>query len=167
LDLPEVTLVAILDADKEGFLRSERSLIQTIGRAARNCEGQVIMYADHITDSMRAAISETNRRRSKQQAYNQEHGIVPRTIVKDVKDIISSVLPQQAEKFQATYGGHKDGAFGVRKSLDTANLRKGEREKLLRSLEKEMKEAARRLEFEEAAQLRDAIMEIRSAEKAK
>ena len=167
LDLPEVTLVAILDADKEGFLRSERSLIQTIGRAARNSEGRVIMYADHITDSMHAAISETNRRRSKQQAYNLEHGIVPRTIVKDVKDIISSVLPQQAEKFQATYGGHKDGAFGVRKSLDTANLRKGEREKLLRSLEKEMKEAARRLEFEEAAQLRDAIMEIRSAEKAK
>ncbi|MBR0179523.1 MAG: excinuclease ABC subunit UvrB [Firmicutes bacterium] len=167
LDLPEVTLVAILDADKEGFLRSERSLIQTIGRAARNSEGRVIMYADHITDSMQAAISETNRRRRKQQAYNQEHGIVPKTIVKDVKDIISSVLPQQAEKFQATYGGHKDGAFGVRKSLDTANLRKGEREKLLRSLEKEMKEAARRLEFEEAAQLRDAIMEIRSAEKAK
>jgi excinuclease ABC subunit B len=167
LDLPEVSLVAILDADKEGFLRSERSLIQTIGRAARNSEGRVIMYADHITDSMRAAISETNRRRSKQQAYNLEHGIVPRTIVKDVKDTISSVLPQQAEKFQATYGGHKDGAFGVRKNLDIANLRKGEREKLLRPLEKEMKEAARRLEFEEAAQLRDAIMEIRSAEKAK
>ncbi|MBR5430368.1 MAG: excinuclease ABC subunit UvrB [Firmicutes bacterium] len=167
LDLPEVTLVAILDADKEGFLRSERSLIQTIGRAARNSEGRVIMYADHITDSMQAAISETERRRAKQQAYNQAHGIVPKTIVKDVKDIISSVLPQQAEKFQNTYGGHKDGAFGVRKSVDPSNLRKGEREKLLRSLEKEMKEAARRLEFEEAAQLRDAIMEIRSAEKTK
>ena len=167
LDLPEVTLVAILDADKEGFLRSERSLIQTVGRAARNSEGRVIMYADHITDSMQAAISETNRRRAKQQAYNQEHGIVPKTIVKDVKDIISSVLPQQAERFQTTYGGHKDGAFGVRKSIDAGKLRKGEREKLLRSLEKEMKEAARRLEFEEAAQLRDAIMEIRSAEKSK
>ena len=165
LDLPEVTLVAILDADKEGFLRSERSLIQTIGRAARNSEGRVIMYADHITDSMQAAISETDRRRAKQQAYNLEHGIVPKTIVKDVKDIISSVLPQQAERFQKTYGGHKDGAFGVRKELDASKLRKGEREKLLRSLEKEMKEAARRLEFEEAAQLRDAIMEIRSAAK--
>ncbi len=148
LDLPEVTLVAILDADKEGFLRSERSLIQTIGRAARNVEGRVIMYADHMTDSMTAAIGETNRRRIKQQQYNQQHGITPQTIVKEVRDVIASVLPETAA------------AKGTRAPEAMSH---SEREKLIRSLEKEMRDAARRLEFEEAAQLRDAIMELRAA----
>ena len=162
LDLPEVTLVAILDADKEGFLRSERSLIQTIGRAARNVEGRVIMYADRKTDSMAAAIYETQRRREKQMRYNEAHGITPQTIVKEVKDVIS-LLPY-GERLEKEYGG-KGGAFGVRKEVGPDKMSKTQREKLLRSLEKEMKEAARRLEFEEAAQFRDAIMEIRSAQK--
>ena len=158
LDLPEVTLVAILDADKEGFLRSERSLIQTIGRAARNVDGQVIMYADRITESMEKAINETNRRRRKQQAYNEEHGIIPQTIVKEVKDVIASVLPHLADKAK---DGYKKPSLAA---LEPEKMKKAEREKVLRSLEKEMKEAARRLEFEEAAQLRDAIMEIRAAQ---
>jgi excinuclease ABC subunit B len=150
LDLPEVTLVAILDADKEGFLRSERPLIQTIGRAARNVKGRVIMYADRMTDSMAAAIGETDRRRTKQLAYNQEHGIVPKTIVKEVRDLISAVLPVEERSAD-------------KRLKPPENMSRTEREKLLRALEKEMKEAARRLEFEEAAQLRDAIMEIRAA----
>jgi len=149
LDLPEVTLVAILDADKEGFLRSERPLIQTIGRAARNVKGRVIMYADRITDSMAAAISETDRRRVKQLAYNRVHGIVPKTVVKEVRDVISAVLPAEA-------------AGQDPRMKPPRNMSRNEREKLLRALEKEMKEAARRLEFEAAAQLRDAIMEIRA-----
>jgi len=159
LDLPEVTLVAILDADKEGFLRSERSLIQTIGRAARNAEGRVIMYADKITDSMAAAINETERRRKKQTAYNAAHGITPKTIVKDVKDVIAAVLPKTKDL---------EGKYGSRAAYSLVapdKLKRNEREKLLRSLEKEMREAARKLEFEEAAQLRDAIMEIRAAER--
>jgi len=153
IDLPEVTLVAILDADKEGFLRSERSLIQTIGRAARNAEGRVIMYADTMTDSMKAAISETERRRAKQEAYNTEHGITPRTIVKDVKDVLAAVLPDTS--------GSKTSPLAKQK--DPAKMKRAEREKLIRSLEKEMKDAAHRLEFEEAAQIRDAIMELRAA----
>ena len=153
IDLPEVTLVAILDADKEGFLRSERSLIQTIGRAARNAEGRVIMYADNMTDSMKAAIGETERRRAKQEAYNAEHGITPKTIVKDVKDVLAAVLPD-------TSGGKKS---AISKQKDPASMKRAEREKLIRSLEKEMKDAAHRLEFEEAAQIRDAIMELRAA----
>ncbi|MDO4581830.1 MAG: excinuclease ABC subunit UvrB [Bacillota bacterium] len=150
LDLPEVTLVAILDADKEGFLRSERSLIQTIGRAARNVEGRVIMYADKYTDSMNAAIGETERRRAKQQAYNQQHGVIPRTIVKNVRELLA-------------FGGGEDDKRG-RDKRQLANMSRSERQKMLRSLEKEMSEAARRLDFEEAALLRDAIYEIRSEE---
>ncbi|MBR6824568.1 MAG: excinuclease ABC subunit UvrB [Firmicutes bacterium] len=146
LDLPEVSLVAILDADKEGFLRSERSLIQTIGRAARNADGHVIMYADHITDSMQAAISETRRRRALQMAYNEEHGIVPKTIIKEIRDVLGTVLPESSSSAKHV----------VPKSRKEA-------EKLIRSLEKEMKEASRRLEFEQAAMLRDAIMEIRAS----
>ena len=146
LDLPEVSLVAILDADKEGFLRSERSLIQTIGRAARNADGHVIMYADHITDSMQAAISETRRRRALQMAYNEEHGIVPKTIIKEIRDVLGTVLPESSSSAKPV----------VPKSRKEA-------EKLIRSLEKEMKEASRRLEFEQAAMLRDAIMEIRAS----
>ncbi|MDO4732136.1 MAG: helicase-related protein, partial [Bacillota bacterium] len=153
IDLPEVTLVAILDADKEGFLRSERSLIQTIGRAARNAEGRVIMYADNMTDSMKAAISETERRRAKQEAYNTEHGIIPRTIVKEVKDVLAAVLPDTSSSKGSP----------LAKQKDPAKMKRAEREKLIRSLEKEMKDAAHRLEFEEAAQIRDAIMELRAA----
>ncbi|MDR2712794.1 MAG: excinuclease ABC subunit UvrB [Clostridiales bacterium] len=147
LDLPEVTLVAILDADKEGFLRSERSLIQTIGRAARNVEGKVIMYAERITDSMAKAISETERRRALQMAFNREHGIEPKTIIKEVRDVIASVLPLDER----------------REARAPQDMNRKEREKVLRSLEKEMREAARKMEFETAAQLRDLIMEIRAA----
>ncbi len=147
LDIPEVSLVAILDADKEGFLRSARSLIQTIGRAARNQNGRVILYADKITDSMQAAIDETDRRRSKQIEHNLAHNISPQTIIKEVKDIISAIIPQGSTPKELKE--HKP-------------LKAKEREKLIRSLEKEMKEASRRLEFEAAAQYRDAIMELRA-----
>lgn len=142
LDIPEVSLVAILDADKEGFLRSERSLIQTIGRAARNAEGKVIMYADVVTDSMEKAITETERRRSIQMRYNEEHNIIPRTIVKKVSDIIE-------------ISTHADDDKKPRKKLS-----KAEREKLVAQLTKEMKAAARLLEFEHAAFLRDKIKEL-------
>lgn len=144
LDLPEVSLVAILDADKEGFLRSETSLIQTIGRAARNSEGVVIMYADKITPSMRAAIDETERRREKQKKYNDEHGIVPKTIVKGVRDIIEISGDKSAAKFDS-------GVKMTRKERDVA----------IAKLEKQMKEAAKMLEFEVAAALRDKIIKLR------
>lgn len=144
LDIPEVSLVAILDADKEGFLRSETSLIQTIGRAARNVNGTVIMYADTITPSMRAAIDETERRRAKQEAFNKAHGIVPKTIQKGVRDIIEiSIAEEVAEE-----GGE-------------VKLSRREREELIRKLEKEMKKAAQMLEFEIAAMLRDRIRKLR------
>ena len=144
LDLPEVSLVAILDADKEGFLRSETSLIQTIGRAARNAQGLVILYADTITPSMRAAIDETERRREKQDAYNKAHGIVPQTIRKDVRKVLEISKDAQQEQ-QA----------GRRKLTDA------EREATIRRLEKEMKEASKMLEFEYAALLRDQIIALR------
>ena len=143
LDLPEVSLVAILDADKEGFLRSETSLIQTIGRAARNADGLVIMYADSITPSMRRAIDETERRRAKQDAFNKEHGIVPKTIIKSVRDVID--LSEEKEELP-----HSKKA-----------LSKKEKEAAIAKLEKEMKEASKRLEFEYAAVLRDRIIELR------
>jgi excinuclease ABC subunit B len=142
LDMPEVSLVAILDADKEGFLRSETSLIQTIGRAARNAEGKVILYADKITPSMKAAMTETERRRKKQDAFNKEHGIVPRTIKKDIREMLD-------------LGKEVDEHTTERK------LSKAERERRIAQLEKEMKEAARRLEFEIAAALRDEIIQLR------
>ena len=144
LDIPEVGLVAILDADKEGFLRSETSLIQTVGRAARNADSKVLMYADVITPSMRACIDETERRRKKQKAYNLEHGIVPKTIVKDIRDIIEISTPAEA----ATK------ANGVR-------LTASERKQLIDQLEAKMKKAAQMLEFEIAAQLRDEIIRLR------
>ena len=144
LDLPEVSLVAILDADKEGFLRSETSLIQTIGRAARNAGGRVIMYADKITAAMRAAIDETNRRRSIQDAYNKAHGIVPKTIIKDVRELIEIT---QSES-EAT---RKDGV----------KMTKVEREREIARLEKEMRAAAKMMEYEYAAVLRDRIVELR------
>ena len=145
LDIPEVSLVAILDADKEGFLRSETSLIQTIGRAARNAEGTVIMYADTITPSMNAAITETERRRKKQDDYNQAHGIVPKTIIKDVRDLleISTDLSTSSRK----EGGVK--------------MTKVERKREIERLEKQMREASKMLEFEIAAQLRDQIILLR------
>ena len=144
LDLPEVSLVAILDADKEGFLRSETSLIQTIGRAARNAEGKVIMYADRITDSMASAMDETARRREIQDAYNREHGIVPKTIIKSVRDLIEISSPTAERK----------GRSGIK-------MTKVEREKEIARLEKMMKEAARMMEYEYAAVLRDQIIELR------
>lgn len=149
LDLPEVSLVAILDADKEGFLRAERSLIQTIGRAARNANGEVIMYADTITDSMRKAIDETERRRRIQQAYNEKHGITPQTVRKAVREVIEAT--KVAEE-KAPYG----------KALDVRGMGKKERRNLISRLEKEMKEAARKLEFERAAELRDMIIELKA-----
>ena len=147
LDIPEITLVAILDADKEGFLRSETSLIQTIGRAARNAEGHVIMYADSITDSMRAAIDETNRRREIQQKYNEEHGITPQTIKKAVRDLIaiSKAASTSDEEFR------KDP-----ESMDAREL-----EKLAKELTKKMRQAAAELNFEEAAKLRDRMKEVK------
>ena len=146
LDLPEVSLVAILDADKEGFLRSESSLIQTIGRAARHVNGQVIMYADKMTDSMRYAIDETNRRRAIQQTHNEEHGITPQSIVKEVRDLTDRV--KMAAEKRADYRAAPD-------------LPKAEARYLVEELEKQMKEAAGRLEFEKAALLRDQIFELR------
>ena len=149
LDIPEVSLVAILDADKEGFLRAERSLIQTVGRAARNAEGKVIMYADTITGSMRGAILETNRRRTIQLEYNREHGIVPKTVIKGVRDIIEI--------------GSKEDRKGRRGEKGSANrkLNATEREKLIETLTREMKTAASKLEFEQAAYIRDQIRKIR------
>ncbi|MFC5773065.1 excinuclease ABC subunit UvrB [Ectobacillus antri] len=147
LDIPEVSLVAILDADKEGFLRSERSLIQTIGRAARNENGHVIMYADKITNSMELAISETKRRREIQEAYNAKHGITPRTIRKEVRDIIRATTAAEEE---VTY------------KAKPKKMTKEERTNLIARLEIEMKEAARALDFERAAELRDLVLELKA-----
>ncbi|MCG3088661.1 excinuclease ABC subunit UvrB [Sporosarcina cyprini] len=150
LDIPEVSLVAILDADKEGFLRSERSLIQTIGRAARNSEGHVIMYADRYTDSMNKAIEETKRRREVQMAYNEKHGITPTTIKKKVRDVIRAT---QVAEDEVSY---------LEKATKGKALTKAEKETLLVTLEKEMKEAAKALDFERAAELRDTILELKA-----
>ncbi|MCM3238280.1 excinuclease ABC subunit UvrB [Heyndrickxia oleronia] len=149
LDIPEVSLVTILDADKEGFLRSERSLIQTIGRAARNSNGQVIMYADKITDSMAKAIEETKRRRAVQEEYNLRHGITPQTIQKDIRDVIRATrAAEDQEEYVAT--------------AKTPKLTKKEKEKLIEQLEHDMKEAAKALDFERAAQLRDTLLELKA-----
>lgn len=147
LDIPEISLVAILDADKEGFLRSETSLIQTIGRAARNVDGHVIMYADQMTDSMRTAIDETNRRRAIQQKYNEEHGITPQTIQKAVRDLISisKVIDKEELKFEK----------------DPESMNKQELEKMIKDVEKKMKKAAADLNFEAAAELRDQMKELK------
>ena len=147
LDIPEITLVAILDADKEGFLRSETSLIQTIGRAARNSEGHVIMYADSITDSMRVAIDETNRRRSIQQKYNEEHGITPQTIKKSVRDLIS--ISKKVAKEEVEF------------KKDPESMSKKELEKLIAEVQKKMQKAAAELNFEAAAELRDKMIELK------
>ena len=147
LDIPEITLVAILDADKEGFLRSETSLIQTIGRAARNAQGHVIMYADSITDSMRAAIDETNRRRDRQEAYNKEHGITPATIQKSVRELISISKKVAKEEY--------------RFQKDPESMGKKELEKLIGEIQKKMQAAAAELNFEAAAELRDKMIELK------
>ena len=147
LDIPEITLVAILDADKEGFLRSETSLIQTIGRAARNAEGHVIMYADKITESMQLAIDETQRRREIQMRYNEEHGITPKTIQKSVRDLISISKKVAAEE--------------VRLEKDPESMSRKELEKLIADLTKQMKKAAAELNFEAAAELRDKLVELK------
>ncbi len=149
LDIPEVSLVVILDADKEGFLRSERSLIQTIGRAARNDKGEVIMYADKITDSMQVAIDETERRREIQMAYNEAHGIVPQTINKQIHDVISATVESDET--------NEDARTEVPKKMT-----KKERQKTIENVEKEMKEAAKALDFEKATELRDLLFELKS-----
>lgn len=149
LDIPEVSLVAILDADKEGFLRSERSLIQTIGRAARNSRGHVVMYADRMTNSMELAISETKRRRAIQEEYNEKHGITPMTIQKDIRDAI-----------RATHAAEDEAEYKTTEKL--TKLTKKERDKLIEDMEKEMKEAAKALNFERAAELRDLILELKA-----
>ena len=149
LDIPEITLVAILDADKEGFLRSKTSLIQTIGRAARNSEGHVIMYADSMTDSMKEAIDETNRRRAIQMKYNQDNGITPQTIQKAVRDLIS--ITKQIEQEQ------------LRFEKDPESMSRDELVKLIEKIEKQMKKAAAELDFETAAELRDKMIELKKA----
>ncbi|HEV3401141.1 MAG TPA: helicase-related protein, partial [Acidimicrobiales bacterium] len=160
LDLPEVSLVAILDADKEGFLRSETSLIQTIGRAARNVDGQVVMYADSVTDSMQRAISETNRRRGLQQAYNAERGIDPQTIRKAVTDILATLRPE-GEAGAPTPGRDRRSRKRDRARSDFAELPQDELARLIRTLEEEMHEAAADLRFEYAARLRDEIHDLK------
>ncbi|PWH13160.1 MAG: excinuclease ABC subunit B [Anaerolineae bacterium] len=158
LDLPEVSLVAILDADKEGFLRSSTALIQTIGRAARHVNGQVIMYADRITDSMNAAITETNRRRAKQMQYNHEHGIVPVSIHKAIRDLTDALSTEGRERALAV--GEEKGQYRVRKTAEVAS--QGELKRLIAEMEKQMKEAAKNLEFERAAALRDELFELKA-----
>ena len=147
LDIPEITLVAILDADKEGFLRSETSLIQTVGRAARNAEGHVIMYADTITDSMRRAIDETERRRALQQAYNEAHGITPQTIKKAVRDLIS--ITKEIKPAETAF------------EKDPESMSRPELEKLIADVPKQMKKAAAELNFEAAAELRDQMVDLK------
>jgi excinuclease ABC subunit B len=150
LDLPEVSLVAILDADKEGFLRSETSLIQTVGRAARNSGGQVIMYADHITGSMERAINETNRRRAVQEQYNIDHGITPQTIIKAVRDVIESKKMAQQKSY-----------YNVSQTRDAAALPIEDLLSALGDIEKEMKREAKSLNFERAAELRDELTRLK------
>ena len=147
LDIPEISLVAILDADKEGFLRSETSLIQTIGRAARNADGHVIMYADTVTDSMRNAIEETERRREIQKKYNEEHGITPQTIRKAVRDLIS--ISKEIAKEETAF------------EKDPESMDREELEKLVDDVQKKMKRAAAELNFEVAAELRDKLIELK------
>lgn len=149
IDVPEVSLVAILDADKEGFLRSERSLVQTIGRAARNADGRVILYADKITDSMAKAMSETTRRRTIQEAYNKEHGIKPKTIIKEIRDLIS-----------ITKVADEESTYSI--SEQYADLSKSEKADVIMKLEHEMREAAKALDFERAATLRDTVLELKA-----
>jgi excinuclease ABC subunit B len=153
LDIPEVSLVTILDADKEGFLRSARSLIQTIGRAARHLHGTAILYADRITDSMKAAIGETERRRNKQIAFNEANGIVPKSVTKRIKDIIDGVYDSD--------GAKRDAARVADKGSDYAVMDEKALARTIKRLEKEMQEYARNLEFEKAAAARDELFKLR------
>ena len=150
IDVPEVSLVAILDADKEGFLRNERSLIQTIGRAARNASGHVIMYADDVTPSMEAAIKETKRRRSIQEQYNKDHNIIPKTIIKPIRAAIS--ISSKVNKSDTN----------ISDTVDFADMSKKEQLEMISNLEEQMREAAKKLDFEEAATLRDTVMELKA-----
>lgn len=162
LDMPEVSLVAILDADKEGFLRSTGSLIQTIGRAARNVRGKAILYADRITRSMQAAIDETDRRRSKQVEYNQEHGIIPRSVLRPIVDVLEGARSDAAEK--ESRKGKGKGRSGV--AEDTADYRSLSPAQLaarLKALEQRMYQHAKDLEFEDAARVRDQIRQLKEA----
>lgn len=154
IDVPEVSLVAILDADKEGFLRAYRPLVQTMGRAARNANGEVIMYADTITDSMKAAIKATKRRRKIQEEFNKEHGITPKTIIKPIQDVISVTKPARDAKKE------KSDSFA---DLNFDELTAKQKKNMIKNLQEQMKEAAKKLDFEEAANLRDAIMELQSS----
>ncbi|WP_270334214.1 excinuclease ABC subunit UvrB [Ligilactobacillus acidipiscis] len=149
IDVPEVSLIAILDADKEGFLRNERSLIQTIGRAARNEHGHVILYADNVTDSMQRAMDETQRRREIQQKYNKDHGIIPQTIKKDIRASISGVLPVNDKKKES-------------EGVDFSNMKKSDQKEMIESLENQMRQASKQLNFEDAATLRDTILELKA-----
>ena len=158
LDIPEVSLVAILDADKEGFLRNERSLIQTIGRAARNANGAVIMYADTVTESMQKAIDETKRRREIQEAYNKKHGITPKTIIKPIQEVISAVKKVEDDEVD------QSAEFTAQ---DFAKLKASEQKQMLAELTDQMRSAAKRLDFEQAATLRDTIMELTAQQKGK
>ena len=151
LDIPEVALVAILDADKEGFLRSERSLIQTIGRAARNVEGKAILYADKITDSMRLAMEETGRRRKKQSDFNKAHGITPKSVKKEIKDIIDGVYKDLVD----------DPASNLVDGMDWERMDPKELAREIKKLEKEMFECAKNLEFEKAAAIRDKLSTVK------
>lgn len=155
LDLPEVSLVAVLDADKEGFLRSESSLIQTIGRAARHVEGKAILYADKVTEAMQAAIDETNRRREIQARYNLENNIEPQSIVKSIRDLTDRVkmMAESKPEYQTD---------AEARTVSAADLTKDELARLIKQIEKEMKDAAKALEFEKAAALRDQLMELRA-----
>lgn len=148
IDVPEVSLVAILDADKEGFLRNTRGLIQTIGRAARNAEGRVIMYADKMTDSMKAAIDETARRRQTQMAYNEAHGIVPQTIKKEIRDLITITKAKDTDSLE--------------EAADFSAMNASERKEAVKKLQKQMHEAAEMLDFELAAEIRDMILELKT-----
>jgi excinuclease ABC subunit B len=152
LDIPEVSLVAILDADKEGFLRAERSLIQTIGRAARNLNGKAILYADKMTDSMQKAIGETERRRTKQTAFNEAHGITPRSVKKHIKDLIDGVVSDKTAK---------DDLAKAQAAVEFEGLSEKDLGKRIKLLEKQMLDHARNLEFEKAARVRDQLALLR------
>ena len=171
LDLPEVSLVAIIDADKEGFLRSDRSLIQTAGRAARNANGRIIMYADKITGSMQRMIDETERRRAIQLAYNEEHGIVPRTVTKSKDDIMQGTLI--AEERGNDEEGHQSFRYGDQAKPSIAAdpvvkyLTKEQKQDLVAQMKKEMLEAAENLQFERAAELRDSVDQLEADIKGK
>jgi len=156
LDIPEVSLVAILDADKEGFLRSDRSLIQTIGRAARNINGRAILYADKITGSMKRALDETERRRNKQIAYNQEHNITPQSIKRKISDVMEGA-------YASSHGNAKQYAKVAEEVVEYAAMSGAELNKRIKQLEQQMYEHAQNLEFEEAAQLRDKIKRVQEA----